>query len=148
MSDNMKSQFSWSFNCQVASQKSFLEIISEITWMVFCKKFLKEITLLSKNAKKQQFLIQKIMKKCCFSVKSVPRSLLRRAEKSHSKLPSALAATYANKIWVNFYQVIQNGIKKAKSLQLSLNLFQFFTPFCIRLSSPIEKARIYKEGFM
>ena len=51
MSDNMKSQFSWSFNCQVASQKSFLEIISEITWMVFCKKFLKEI---KKDAKKQQ----------------------------------------------------------------------------------------------
>ena len=101
-----------------------------------------------KNNTDSLLLKFKVQKITCFSVKSVPRSLLRRAEKSHSKLPSALAATYANKIWVNFYQVIQNGIKKAKSLQLSLNLFQFFTPFCIRLSSPIEKAWIYKEGFM
>ena len=40
----------------MSSQKSFLEIISEVTWMVLCQKFLKEI-IVQKNCQKTTVIV-------------------------------------------------------------------------------------------
>ena len=47
-------------NCRVSCQKSFLEIISEVSWMIFCQK---DIILL-KTAKKQQHFFFELTWNC------------------------------------------------------------------------------------